>query len=99
MAVVSLHLYEEGSHTPQKFIARKMDRVPALHEHILAGPPRKDRTDRGWYQVKIVVHYTVDSDEGIDADVYAVKVDHVRELRQHNLVPKPPKTWRSKLSD
>ena len=96
MAVVALHLYDEASHASRKLVERKMSRIPTINEHILAGTHRQDAENRGWYTVKIVVHYAVESEEGIDADVYAVKIDHIKELRQHGLVPKPPRNWKSK---
>lgn len=96
MAVVALHLYDEASHTSRKLVERKMSRIPTINEHILSGVHRQDTENRAWYIVKIVVHYAVESDEGIDADIYAVKVDHIKELRQYGLVPKPPRNWKSK---
>jgi hypothetical protein len=75
MATISLHLYETDSVRPSDLREPTLSRIPCLGEYVMASGGKQD-----WFLVKLVVLYEVPEDD-IEADVYAVKVDHHEVLR------------------
>ncbi len=73
---VFVHPYSDGALIGSLNRVVQMVAVPALGEHIALA------MDGDWYEVKAVVHcpFNADTDNGIDAEVYASKVNQLDVL-------------------
>ena len=80
MATIALHLFEDDSCIEGNLLEPTLSRVPIVGEHVRIANKNKD-----WFLVKLVVHIEIPADK-IEADVYAVKVDHHQVMREQGFL-------------
>lgn len=74
MRTVFLHLHDEG-HANWNNIYFDFERIPVVGEYVTI------KSDGDWYKVEMVVHTPFSKD--MCAEVYAVKVDHHKEIKNN----------------